>query len=183
MTERDFLLNIIEDQLRRHPGFRVEDLYKMLYQACFGGDHLIKDKAKARKRLQEEWNNTDKIPKGETLIEIIDPRGDVMRINLRIYKKIRGTADRLFDLFVQSAEQFEKDRDRLIRYWGYVMEMVENGEIIFSKSILQDFWIDMGKEGFPAVHHSESYFDANRPAYRIVLKKLWEGFEEKRGDP
>ena len=44
--------------------------------------------------------------------------------------------------------------------------------------MLEDFLIEMGRKGFPAVHHSESYVDANQPAYRVILKRLWEGFEE-----
>ena len=177
--ERDILLHIIQDQLRRHPGFRIGDLYKMLHQICYGGEHLLKNRAKARKALQEEWNNTEKIPKGEPLIEIIDPRSEVMRINLRIFKKIGGTPHRLFDVFIRSAEQAKPDRERLILYWGYIMDMMRAGDIPFSKALLEDFWIDKGKEGFPAIRHSESYIDANRPSYRVVMKNLWEGFEEE----
>ena len=177
--ERDVLLHIIQDQLRRHPGFRIDDLYKMLHQVCYGGAHLLKNKTKARKTLLEEWNNTEKIPKGEPLIETIDPQSEVMRINLRIYKKIGGTPQRLFDVFVRSAEQVKPDRQRLILYWDYTMNMVRAGDIPFSKALMEDFWIDVGKEDFPSIHHSESYVDANRPSYRVVMKHLWEGFEEE----
>ena len=182
MTEEAYLHHIIQDQLRRHQGFQVDDLYKMIYQTTYGGEHFLHDKTKARKMLQEEWENTERIPKGESLLEIIDPRGEIMRVNLRIFKKVGGTVRQIFDLFVRSAREFEEDRERLVQYWETIMNMAERGEIPFSKDILEDFYIEMGRKGFPVIHHSESYIDANRPAYRIVLKKLWEGFEEESAE-
>jgi len=178
MTEKDYLHQIILDQLRRHPGFGVEDLYKMVYQATCGGDHILTNKSEAKKMLREEWENSGRIPKGETLLEMIDPRGEIMRVNLRVYKKIGGTLQRLFDIFVRSAQGFKKDQERLVAYWETIMEWAEQGDIPFSKDVLEDFLIDVGRKGFPALHHSESYVDANRPSYRVVLKRLWEGFEK-----
>jgi len=90
MTERDYLLQIIEDQFRRHPGFQVEDLYKIVYQATLGGDHLLRDKVAAERMFREEWENLGKIQKGEFLLEVIDPKGEVLRVNLRVYRKIGG---------------------------------------------------------------------------------------------
>ena len=178
ITERDYLLQIIQDQLRRRSGFKVEDIYKMVYQATCGGDHLLSNKSKAKKMLREEWDTLDKIQKGEPLLEVIDPLGQVLRVNLRVYRKIGGAPKKMFDVFVQSAKEFKKDQRRLIRYWQIIMEMVEKGEILFSRDVLEDFLIDVGKKDFPVVHHSESYTDANRPAYRVVLKDLWEGLRE-----
>jgi len=180
MTEKEYLYRIIQDQLRRHPGFGVEDLYKMVCQATCGGDHLLKNRSEAKRMLREEWENSERIPKGETLLEMIDPRGEVMRVNLRVYKKIGGTLQRLFDVFVRSAQKFEKDRKRLVVYWEAIMKLAEKEEVPFSKDVLEDFWIDVGRKGFPAVHHSDAYVDANRPSYRVVLKRLWEGFEKER---
>ena len=34
--------------------------------------------------------------------------------------------------------------------------------------------IEVEKKGFPPIHHSKSYVEANRPSYRVVLKSLWE---------
>jgi len=180
-AEQEYLLEIIKDQLHRHPGFQVDDLYKMVHQVTFGGAHLLKNKEKARKMLLEEWENTERIPKGETLLEVIDPSGEIIRVNLRVYKKVGGTVNRLFDLFVQSTQGFKQDRDRLVNYWEIITEEAMKGVLPFSKDTLEDFWIEVGRKGFPAVHHSESYIDTNRPAYRLVIKSLWEGFRESNG--
>lgn len=177
-TERDYLLRILEDQFRRHSGFRVDDLYKIVYQATFGGDHFLRDKSAAERMLREEWENLEKVQRRESLLEVIDPRGEVLRVNLRVYRKIGGNPQQMFDIFVRSAEEFNKDRERLVEYWTNITEWAQEGKIPFQKGILEDFFIEMGRKEFPAVHHSESYVDANRPAYRVILKRLWEGFGE-----
>ncbi|MFH1940850.1 MAG: hypothetical protein ABIL68_02005 [bacterium] len=175
--EKNYLLQIVQDQLRRHAGFELEDLYKMVFQATCGGEHLIKNKAKTKKNLFDEWDNLDKVQKGESLLEVIDPRGEVLRVNLRVYKKIGGNPRQLFDIFVRSARDFRIDRDRLVRYWEFLMEMAKNEEIPFSRDDLEDFLIDVGRKDFPAVHHTKEYVEANQPAYRVVLKRYWEGFD------
>ena len=177
--EKQYLHRIIQDQMRRHEGFGVEDMYKLVYQATCGGEHLLRNKSAANKKLREEWKNTEKMPKGEPLLEIIDPRGEVMRVNLRVYKKIGGNLERLFTVFVRSAAEFKKDRERLAAYWEVLMAFAKRGEIPFDRGALEDLWIEMGMKGFPAVHHSERYVDANRPSYRVVLKRLWMASEKE----
>ena len=177
--EKRYLHQLIQDQMRRHEGFGVEDVYKLVYQATCGGEHLLRNRSAAKEQLREEWENTEKIPKGEPLLEVIDPRGEVMRVNLRVYRKIGGTLERLVAVFVRSAVECEKDQKRLVAYWEVLMELAEREEIPFDRGALEDFWIEMGRKGFPAVHHSERYVDANRPSYRVVLKRLWMASEEK----
>jgi hypothetical protein len=176
LEEKEILLQILKDQIRRHPGFYVEDLYKLIFQVTCGGSHLLENHSEVEKSLQDEWNNTERIPKGETLLEVIDPRSEVIRINIRVYKKISGKRDILHQIFIQSAQSFRKDHDRLIRYWEMILDMAGKNEIPFSKEILEDFLIEQGEKKFPAIHHSKAYIDWNRPSYRVVLKKLWEGF-------
>ncbi len=183
MDDKNYLLTIIQDQVRRHPGFRIQDLYKLIYQSCFGGGHLLHDKKKARAALGKEWNNAEKIPKGETLIEVIDPLSEILRINIRIYKKTGGTPDRLFKAFVKSSQEIQPNRNRFIEYWETATKWAETGIIDFSSDAMKDTLIDMGKEEFPPQHHSKPYLEANRPSYRVVLKRFWEGFEEKGKAP
>jgi hypothetical protein len=175
MTEREMLLQIIQDQIRRHPGFYIRDLYKMVYQATCGGSHLLLNSDEVKKNLQKEWDQTERIPKGESLLEVIDPRCEVMRVNIRIYKKIGGTPVHLLRIFKQSVKSFPKDKNRFIATWEMAMDLAEDSEIPFSRSLLEDFLIEQGKNDLPAVHHSDQYIESNRPSYRIVLKKLWEG--------
>lgn len=179
MKDNEYLLAVIQDQIRRHPGFQIKDLYKLVHQSCFGGGHLLQDRAKARKRLEDEWRNTEKIPPGETLIEVIDPSSEILRINLRVFKKTGGTVDRLFDAFEKSSESIQPNPDQFVAFWNSAIKWAENGVIDFSAEAMKDFLIDMGKENFPPVRHSKPYLEANRPSYRVVAKKFWEGFGEE----
>jgi hypothetical protein len=174
LNEKDLLNKIIQDQLRRYSGFQIRDLYKLIYQICLGGHHLMTNPTMAKKALLEEWKTLDKVNKGEPMLEIIDPLGEVMRVNLRVYRKIGGTPESLFRIMKESVSHFIVSRDRFIRYWDKVMYLSEKEEILFSHGDLEDFWIDMGRKDFPAIHHSDSYTERNRPAYRVILKSYWE---------
>ncbi len=186
MTAKDALREIIQDQLGRHAGFRIQDLYKLLHQAAFGGGHLLADRSQVLARIREEWQVMERIPKGETLLEIIDPAGEIMRVNLRLYKKTGGTPEEMADLFIQSAKMVQPDRKKLVQTWEAVTEMAKSDQIRLSVDEMEDFWIEMGRKDFPPAHHSDSYIEVNRPAYRIVLKKMWKGFrdtEEQTASP
>ena len=175
ISEKETLLQIIHDQIRRHPGFYIQDLYKMVYQAVCGGSHFLGNHADTKNHLQEEWNNTERIPKAETLLELIDPRGEIMRVNIRIFKKIGGPLDQLLQIFIESVKTFQKDRSRLVETWEKIMDLAEEKKVPFSRTLLEDFLIEQGKNDFAMVHHSDPYIEFNRPSYRIVLKRLWQG--------
>jgi len=179
MTEKEILLQIIQDQIRRHPGFYIQDLYKLVHQATCGGSHLLLNPEDAKKNLQEEWDQTERIPKGESLLEVIDPRGEIMRVNIRIYKKIGGTPDHLLRIFKKSIKDFSNDKNRFIATWEMIMDLAEEKEIPFSRTLLEDFLIEKGKMDLPMIHHSDAYIESNRPSYRIVLKQLWKGLENE----
>lgn len=180
-TTRD-LLSIIMDHIAHYPNMEPIDLYKLIHQATCGGAHFVEPKRQMKKRLIEEWNHLDKVQKGERLLEVIDPEGLVIRVNLRVYKKIGGSVRRIFDVFTRSAEKFQRDDQRLIAYWKAIIDMSESEEIPFSKGNMEDLFIDMGKAGFPPVSHSRRYKESHRPAYRVIQKKLWEGFEKDETD-
>jgi hypothetical protein len=180
--EDRYLKSIIEDHIARHRGFRVQDLYKMLHQAAFGIEHLLTDLDQAREGLISEWETLDKVQKGESLLEVIDPEGTMIRINLRVLRKVQNRPLKLFEVMVESARTYRSDKQKLVRYWESVMSWSDQGEVPFGREEVEDLWIDMGCQGFPAVHHSETYTAANRPAYRIVMKSLWEGFTSDEAD-
>jgi hypothetical protein len=179
MTEQDQLRTIIEEQVRRYHGFGIEDLYKLVYQATCGGGHLIKNRVKAKRVLQKEWLILGRLQRGERLLEIIDPLGKIVRVNLRIYKKMGGQLQRFFTLFVESSKLQKEDKPRLNRYWNDIITMSEAGEIAFSSQQLVGFWKRMEEKGLPPISHSEGYVEYNRPAYRVIQKQLWEGFQKQ----
>ena len=181
MDERANLLDVLEDQLNRHQKFGIADLYKLVHQTTFGGKHLAMDRDQAMQQLLEEWLPEIRIPAGANMLEIIDPRGDVMRVNIRIFKKTGGSPQDLIECFQKSIQAFTPDPNRFETYWQWIMAWCRDAELPFPVDAMDDYYIQQGREGFPAVHHSDAYVEANRPAYRVVLKSLWKGFDQSPG--
>ena len=177
LMERKYLLEIVHDQMKRYTHFAVVDMYKLVHQAVFGPAHLIDNETKARNLLWEEWETLEKVRKGESLLEMIDPKGEIIRVNLRVYKKIGGSKHHLFDIMMRSAGKVPKDDSRFIDYWREIEGMAHRGEIPFEREELNDLLIEKGRLEFPPAHHSKQYVETNQPAYRLVLKQLWEGFK------
>ena len=144
-----------------------------MYQSTYGTKHYVKGKSHCQQMLQEEWKDLGKLLKGEPLLEMIDPKGEIIRVNLRVYKKIGGDLNRIYRLFIDLMSEFKEDKERLVQYWEIVLDMAVRNEFQFSLQDLNKFWDHVKKNDFQAGHHSESYVEANRPAYRIVLKSLW----------
>jgi len=164
------LKKIILHQNRLHPGFQVEDLYKLLYQAVFGGIHLLHHHALPM--LQEEMAHLPRFNKKEPLLEPIDPKGAVYRINLRPYKQGGGDPETLFPIMQESAHSLNGSQEEFLEYWKLCVELARAGSIPFTEKTLVDFRAFFVKENFPVIHHSPVYMEANRPAYRIVVKKF-----------
>ena len=96
------MLAIIKEHLRNYPNMQLQDVAKLLHQSEFGGGHMISDKEKSLKWIQEEYNSlTLNTLESLPLTEAI---GDgIYRIYLSNLK--RGLrAEVLNEMFVQSAE-------------------------------------------------------------------------------
>ncbi len=166
------LKKIILDQIRRHPGFQVEDLYKLLSQAVFGGGHLLHHHA--LEMLQAEMANLPRFDEVVPLVESIDPKGIIYRINLRPYKKGGGVPEILFTVMQESA-QFMKGKGNakhFLNYWDLCEKLARADSIPFTEKALVDFRAFFVKKNFPVIHHSPAYMEANQPAYRIVAEKF-----------
>jgi hypothetical protein len=50
--------------------------------------------------------------------------------------------------------------------------MASEGRLGFPQELLQEYGARMEALGFPAVHHSEAYQLAYRPAYRVIVREF-----------
>jgi hypothetical protein len=172
------LKKIILQQVRLHPGFKVEDLYKLLFQAVFGPGHLLHHHGMPM--LQEEMANLPRFNKKEPLKELlkeplferIDPKGDVHRINLRPYQQRGGDPETLFAIMMESAQAMKGSQKEFLEYWDRCETLARAGSIPFTEKALTDFRGFFIKEKMPVIHHSPAYMEANQPAYRLGIKKF-----------
>ncbi len=149
--------------------FRIEDAYKHLYQATRGGEHAAPDREVAKAWLEREWASMGDQPKGLNEWEPLCPSGGIGRLNLRPFKARGGKADDLLDAFLTSASEYRSEPKAFIDAWAELGKRL--GETGFGKISRQE-WLrldaEMKKKDYPAIHHSETYAEANRPAYRII---------------
>ncbi len=173
--EKSSFQKLITAQLQRYPAMQIQDLYKLVYQAALGNEHLMTDSAMVHDYLIKELESLRPLgieaSSAEPLLEEISPNGAVVRLNLRPFKARRGDDRVLFQAMMQTARTFQKSQDRLERYLSYLEQMADSGAIPFDAKAMQTFLGEMREKNYPAVHHSGAYGEKYSPAYRVILKK------------
>jgi hypothetical protein len=162
---------IIAEQMQRYPAMQIEDCYKLVYQAALGNEHLMTDSAMVHDYLIKELAGID-TSSTEPLLEGISPDGEVVRLNLRPFKARQGDHHELFHDMMQTARAFPKSQERFVQYLDDLKKLAApSGPIPYDASAIEQYFREMRKKGFPAVHHSRQYEERYAPAYRVILKK------------
>jgi hypothetical protein len=169
-NEQSAFRAVITAQLQRYPVMQIQDLYKLVYQAALGNEHLMSDSAMVHDYLIRELESVQ-ADSSELLLEEISPDGAAVRLNLRPFKAQHGDHRALFQAMMQTARTFQKSQDRLDRYLRHLEQMAASGDIPFDATAAQSFFREMREKGYPAVHHSAAYKEQYAPAYRVILKK------------
>ena len=172
-TEERSLLKLIEEHQSRYSHFEVQDAYKLIYQGVFGVAHILENKEAAWQYLQREFESLE-ASEDEPLLENISLRGDVVRINLRPFKAANASLEKLFEVMVQSAGEIQSTEEEFSKQWNEFQTLVRNETLSFDINTLEEFDSEVRAAHFPPVHHSEGYEEANRPAYRVVKRTLFE---------
>jgi hypothetical protein len=168
-NEKSSLQKLISTQLQRYPAMQLQDLYKLVFQAAMGNEHLMTDSAMVHDYLIKELASID-AASAEPLLEEISPGGEVVRLNLRPFKAQNGDHHALFQAMLQTARTFQKSPENLERHLSELENMAASGVLAFDAAAMQSFFREMREKGFPAVHHSAVYEERYKPAYRVILK-------------
>jgi len=142
----------LRQQLARHPGMQTQDVIKLCYQAAFGAEHILQDKAAAEAYFYQEYGEAPATD--EPLFEAISP--EVCRVNFGAWKRENLTPQWLFRMFVHSRYRAEE-----ARFLEYLQAALCREEV--------DAYL---AGGIRPVHHSHSYREANHPHYRIVTSRF-----------
>lgn len=161
---------LLENQLR-YPLWRVDDLYKLLYQAALGNEHAAVDREHARFWLEKELANLELTP-AESLLDPISSDGRIVRVHLRPFKERNLPASLLLEAFMSTPRVFHGLLQKLESDWRAAEEMSAAGVLHLDPVEIRNFFDRMREEGFPAVHHSSAYSRAYHPAYRVVAVDL-----------
>ena len=149
---------------------RIEDAYKYLYQATRGGEHAVPDRESAKKWLDNEWLSLGETIQHEPTWEPLCPDGEIGRLNLRPFKNDGGKADDLLKAFLASASEYKTEPSAFAEAWAELGRRLKKQGF---DSITHREWRrldgEMKKKKYPAIHHSDVYKKANRPAYRVLM--------------
>ncbi|QAA77154.1 MAG: hypothetical protein BIP78_1388 [Candidatus Bipolaricaulis sibiricus] len=164
---REDLLSLVRLHLKLHPGFGSADLAKLLYQGVMGMDHLLGDRERFIRALEEEWEGLGPVAlAGEVLLEPVHPVDPIARLNLRPAKGAGLCLADLAPLFADQPPRGGRLED-LLTLWNEASALAREGRIPFREAEL-DRWGEVLRSGKHLPGHSAQYRELNRPAYRLV---------------
>jgi len=169
------LIQLIKFHQANKRNVSIQDVYKLLYQSTFGVAHILNNIANARKYLHEEIFQLT-ASREEPLLESISTNGEMIRINLRPFKAQLRNIDVLFEVMQISAEQTFGTLDEFLKKWDCFKNAVTDFRLNFNIDELKLFDKKITAEFYPALHHSEKYRSANKPAYRVVKKSVFNAY-------
>jgi len=168
-------VELIEFHQKIKNNVTIQDAYKLIYQSIFGNSHLLQHVDQARIYLIEEFESIQASSE-EPLIEPISPQGNVVRINLRPFKRQKKNIDGLFQAMIASARQIAGSVSEIQRVWDEFKQAVAANRLHFDDHGLIGFDHEIQAQHFPAVHHSAAYRMANHPAYRVVHAEVFDNY-------
>ena len=171
--------DVLADHFARYPLMLPQDAVKLMYQAEFGPEHLIRDEKKSLATLEEEMASLTP-GSGEKMYEPIG--NGLCRWNLRACLSQGIPAEDVNRLLIETAQSVHGDKRRFRESLRLLEDMAEGDETPFEAIELDIFLIQYRDKNCPSLHHSEAYRRAYRPAYRVVSqRKLKEYLAARRG--
>jgi len=161
---------VLTSQFERYPLMQVQDLYKLIYQAAKGAEHLINDQVRFREAFLKEWNATatdDEIP----LLETIAPGGSVMRIHFAACRSAGINADTIYEKVLASTEGFTGDPQRVNVYWETARSLAEKFNW-FPAGCMGEFLQNMHEKYLSVVRHSAVFKNTYQPHYRLIRAEV-----------
>jgi hypothetical protein len=171
--DREAFQRLLLQHAQLYPEARVEDFYKLIHQSAFGVAHLIEDKASAREYLDRETRSLGPPLPGEPLLEPLDPAGRLVRVNLRPFAAQGLSPDSLVAVLIETSRSVLPDSTLFLVRWSAFRDLLRDGRIRLPMEDFQAVDARAREEHWPAIHHSEAYSRAYRPAYRVVRRDLF----------
>lgn len=172
---------LVEHHLDRYPEMGVEDVYKMLYQANFGVEHLLADTAAVRTFLLAELAELNETIANEALVERISCDGLIVRVNLRPFKQAGMDAELLVRAMFATAATTRPDTLMFRRQWNEFEGLVRYGFLRFNVPDVEAFSGRIASNIIVPIHHSQAYERAYHPAYRIVRRDVLDRILTNKG--
>jgi uridine kinase len=158
---------LMELQISKRPEMEICDAVKMIYQAEYGGGHMIKDEINCYQRIENEGSSLSIEQLSEPLWEDLGDR--YARLNLSILREL--PYDTVGRMFYESSRVVSGNKDRFEQDISRLRELCEEGKTSFSAEALNQYMEQYRKKGYLPVSHSVAYTEKYHPAYRVVKKQ------------
>ncbi len=152
-----------------HPRATIQDWIKFVFQATFGGGHLLDDAAEVASRIRAEVrslrDSTEKEP-GRILCE---PLGEgLCRLDVVAAEAAGVGAEAIARVFSATAQSSPDSVPIYIRRLQRLREACRSGELAGPVAEVESYIDAQAAQGYPAVGHSAIYREVYRPGYRIM---------------
>ena len=173
---------LVRAHMTRYPLMEASDVYKLLHQAMLGSEHAVSDLEGARVWLVREIEALVPGPP-EPLVDPLGAGGSVVRIHLRPFLAAGGDPDRLAAAFVNTADRVSGGAPDLGCALEAAAETLASEGAASAARDLERFAEARRDQAYPAVHHSDAFAAAYRPAYRVIARELVESALEGASIP
>ena len=156
----------LEEHFQTHPKLQIEDVFKYLFQSAFGCEHLVSSEEMALAYINREYETVSKTAK--PYIEPLD--GEYSRVYLSCLND-GLKPETLARLFCFSAKLEENGKDALEQKIEVAKELVSIGVLPIENDEFTQKLATWHSLGYPAVHHSNAFREAYKPAYRVIANR------------
>lgn len=163
MSTKELLLN----HYAAYPKLEVADIFKFVFQSAFGCEHLVSSEERALNYIKAEL---ERIKDDESAPRIDALDGDYSRVHLSCINDTLSAED-LAKYFCLSAKTEPDGKKKLIEKIAVARELIADGTIPLSLSDFDELHTRWREAGYPAIHHSDSFRKAYRPAYRVIANE------------
>lgn len=154
--------NRISAHYRAYEQMNLRDILKFLHQSTFGCEHMVSSLEAATAYIKKEAEN---IFNNKPLVEPLV--GEFSRVHLSLLNE-GLSAETLGKLFYLSAQKPKASVEALEERLKTVREMITDGSLPFDEKEFDEAVTEWKQSGYEAVHHSEIFRSAYKPAYRVV---------------
>ncbi len=155
---------LLTEHFGRYPKCEIQDIFKFIHQSSFGCEHMVSSLDRAVEYIKSEYENGIL----DANIEPLD--GEYSRVYLSWLNNGLSTAT-LARIFCLSAKVEADGGARLVQKLDIASELIAEGVLPLDKNGFETALAEWRDMGYPAVHHSDTFREVYRPAYRVVADK------------
>lgn len=163
----------IASQMNEYPLSTLKDLYKSFFQDYWGARHLVADSTQAKNYLRREYEGLED---NSIYFAPTGWRANYVRVSLSVIDSLISF-DAYFDAFLKSCEVKEDSISfsQWVEEWAIIEKVIEEMELNLANYEVDKREINENlAQGIYEGHHSEQFFNAYHPHYRIIRKAVFE---------